>query len=144
MANVYNISSNQCQLTLIINGYAPVTVDNIDPEAKVLEIGETEVGGSEMTLEGNLNQWSKNALIPVTITLSASSTALKQLRAIARLQRNRSGINAQISEVTAIWTTPQGTETFTGGTLISSILGISADKEKLEAIPLKFNFLEII
>lgn len=144
MSDVKNLSSNQSSIVINIAGFVGIQVDRFDPDSDMLTIGETTTGGIEKTPDGRVNMWGMNGVIPVTLNLSAGSEALAKIQRVVNLQQTTANRIGFIENVTMIVTTPQGTETFLNGVILTTSLGISIGNQKLKPVAIQMAFGDII
>lgn len=141
--SVKNISANLTEITLQVGSLVGI-VDRFDPEADIISVADSEIGGSEITPDGRVNIWGKNALIPVTLNLSASSQFLSYLQTAANLQQTTANKFGVVNNVNMIVKHALGTDTYSQGVIKALPLGTSVGNDKLKSVAVQIDFANII
>lgn len=135
-----NLSVNNTKMIITI-GVIPIEVDNFTPDSDMWQTNTIETGGAEVTPDGKMNTWTKNALIECTLTLTGASNAgeilINQLE-----QQKRIGSKPAVSlPVQVVIQNNNYVETFANGHLINGTGGHTYGNEKLGNYTFTFSFL---
>lgn len=135
-----NLSVNNAKMIITI-GVIPIVIDNFTPDSDMWSVNTIETGDAEVTPDGKMNEWNKNALIECTLTLTGASNAGEVL--INQLtQQTRIGSKPAISlPVQVVIQNDNYIETFANGKLVSGSGGNTYGNEKLANLTFTFKFL---
>lgn len=137
-----NISTNGIKSTLTLFPLPPFELDNFSPDTDMIVPEDLETGAIEMTPDGKAIRYTKNASIPVSITLNAASKAAIILRECI-LQQRRNGVIPPISfNATLVIEDLVNniTEIYTDGVLIGGPTGYGYGDQKKHNQTFKFEF----
>ena len=136
------LSTNNATITIAIEGYAPLEVENFDPDSDMWAVAELQTADGEVTPDGVFNHWGINAPIEATLTLSGGSDSAKILQGIINNQQrsgNRLGYVPSVSVIVEHGATGK-VETYVDGVMMSGRPGYSLGSQKFQPMPFTFKF----
>lgn len=138
-----NISVNNARLTIMI-GAIPVQVEGFSSEGDMwVPSGEIEAGAAEITPDGKVVRYGKNALIRYTLTLNGGSESAKLLREALKQQMRNGDIPAVLLPITATMVNDGVTEIYADGTLENGAVALSYGNQKLADQSWTFAFAKV-
>lgn len=138
-----NISVNNARLTIMI-GAIPIQVEGFSSESDIwTPAGEIEAGSAEITPDGQVVRYGKNALIRYTLTLNGGSESAKLLREALKQQMRNGEIPAVLLPVTATMVNEGVTEIYADGTLENGAVALSYGNQKLADQSWTFAFAKV-
>lgn len=126
-----NISVNNAKLTITI-GVIPIEISGFSAESDIwVKQGDIEAGQAEITADGQVVRYGKNALIRYTLTLNGGSESAKLLREALKQQMRIGEKKSVILPVSAVIVNNGVIETYLDGTIESGAVALDYGNQKL-------------
>ena len=120
-----NIGVNNARLTIML-GAIPIEIEGFSSESDIwVSAGAIETGAAEITADGQVVRYGKNALIRYTLTLNGGSRSARVLKEVLKQQSRNGGIVAILLPITATIINPSAgiKEIYIDGTLEDGDVG---------------------
>lgn len=126
-----NISVNNAKLTITI-GAIPIEINGFSTESDIwVKQGDIEAGQAEITADGQVVRYGKNALIRYTLTLNGGSESAKLLREALKQQMRIGEKKSVVLPVSAVMVNNGVIETYLDGTIESGAVALDYGNQKL-------------
>lgn len=139
-----NIGVNNARLTIMI-GAIPVEIQGFSTESDMwVSAGAIETGAAEITADGQVVRYGKNALIRYTLTLNGGSESAKLLREALKQQVRNGAIPSIVLPVTATMINNGVKEVYLDGTLENGDVAFNYGNQKLADQSWTFAFAKVV
>lgn len=139
-----NIGVNNARLTIML-GAIPIEIEGFSSESDIwVSAGAIETGAAEMTADGRLVRYGKNALIRYTLTLNGGSESAKLLREALKQQVRNGDIASIVLPVTATMINNGVKEVYLDGTLENGDVAFNYGNQKLSDQSWTFAFAKVV
>ena len=139
-----NIGVNNARLTIML-GAIPIEIEGFSSESDIwVSAGAIETGAAEMTADGQLVRYGKNALIRYTLTLNGGSESAKLLREALKQQVRNGDIASIVLPVTATMINNGVKEVYIDGTLENGDVAFNYGNQKLSDQSWTFAFAKVV
>ena len=139
-----NIGVNNARLTIML-GAIPIEIEGFSSESDIwVSAGAIETGASEITADGQVVRYGKNALIRYTLTLNGGSESAKLLREALKQQVRNGDIASIVLPVTATMINNGVKEVYIDGTLENGDVAFNYGNQKLSDQSLTFAFAKVV
>ena len=126
-----NIGVNNARLTIML-GAIPIEIEGFSSESDIwVSAGAIETGAAEITADGQVVRYGKNALIRYTLTLNGGSESAKLLREALKQQVRNGDIASIVLPVTATMINNGVKEVYIDGTLENGDVAFNYGNQKL-------------
>ena len=126
-----NIGVNNARLTIML-GAIPVEIQGFSTESDMwVSAGAIETGAAEITADGQVVRYGKNALIRYTLTLNGGSESAKLLREALKQQMRIGEKKSVVFPVSAVMVNNGVIETYLDGTIESGAVALDYGNQKL-------------
>ena len=141
---VTNISTNNARLTIML-GAIPIEIEGFSSESDIwVSAGAIETGAAEITADGQVVRYGKNALIRYTLTLNGGSESAKLLREALKQQVRNGDIASIVLPVTATMINNGVKEVYIDGTLENGDVAFNYGNQKLSDQSWTFAFAKVV
>ena len=135
-----NIGVNNARLTIML-GAIPIEIEGFSSESDIwVSAGAIETGAAEITADGQVVRYGKNALIRYTLTLNGGSESAKLLREALKQQVRNGDIASIVLPVTATMINNGVKEVYIDGTLENGDVAFNYGNQKLSDQSWTFEF----
>ena len=139
-----NIGVNNARLTIML-GAIPIEIEGFSSESDIwVSAGAIETGAAEITADGQVVRYGKNALIRYTLTLNGGSESAKLLREALKQQVRNGDIASIVLPVTATMINNGVKQVYIDGTLENSDLAFNYGNQKLSDQSWTFAFAKVV
>lgn len=139
-----NIGVNNARLTIML-GAIPVEIQGFSTESDMwVSAGAIETGAAEITADGQVVRYGKNALIRYTLTLNGGSESAKLLREALKQQVRNGAIPSIVLPVTATMINNGVKEVYLDGTLENGDVAFNYGNQKLADQSWTFAFAKVV
>ena len=139
-----NIGVNNARLTIML-GAIPVEIEGFSTESDMwVSAGAIETGAAEITADGQVVRYGKNALIRYTLTLNGGSESAKLLREALKQQVRNGAIPSIVLPVTATMINNGVKEVYLDGTLENGDVAFNYGNQKLSDQSWTFAFAKVV
>ena len=139
-----NIGVNNARLTIML-GAIPIEIQGFSTESDMwVSAGAIETGAAEITADGQVVRYGKNALIRYTLTLNGGSESAKLLREALKQQVRNGAIPSIILPVTATMINNGVKEVYIDGTLENGDVAFNYGNQKLSDQSWTFAFAKVV
>ena len=139
-----NISTNNARLTIML-GAIPIEIEGFSSESDIwVSAGAIETGTAEITADGQVVRYGKNALIRYTLTLNGGSESAKLLREALKQQVRNGAIPSIVLPVTATMINNGVKEVYIDGTLENGDVAFNYGNQKLSDQSWTFAFAKVV
>ena len=139
-----NIGVNNARLTIML-GAIPIEIEGFSSEADIwVSAGAIETGAAEITADGQVVRYGKNALIRYTLTLNGGSESAKLLREALKQQVRNGDIASIVLPVTATMINNGVKEVYIDGTLENGDVAFNYGNQKLSDQSWTFAFAKVV
>lgn len=139
-----NIGVNNARLTIMI-GAISVEIQGFSTESDMwVSAGAIETGAAEITADGQVVRYGKNALIRYTLTLNGGSESAKLLREALKQQVRNGAIPSIVLPVTATMINNGVKEVYLDGTLENGDVAFNYGNQKLADQSWTFAFAKVV
>lgn len=139
-----NIGVNNARLTIML-GAIPIEIEGFSSEADIwVSAGAIETGAAEITPDGQIVRYGKNALIRYTLTLNGGSESAKLLREALKQQVRNGDIASIVLPVTATMINNGVKEVYIDGTLENGDVAFNYGNQKLSDQSWTFAFAKVV
>lgn len=139
-----NIGVNNARLTIML-GAIPVEIQGFSTESDMwVSAGAIETGAAEITPDGQVVRYGKNALIRYTLTLNGGSESAKLLREALKQQVRNGAIPSIVLPVTATMINNGVKEVYLDGTLENGDVAFNYGNQKLSDQSWTFAFAKVV
>lgn len=139
-----NIGVNNARLTIML-GAIPVEIEGFSTESDMwVSAGAIETGAAEITADGQVVRYGKNALIRYTLTLNGGSESAKLLREALKQQVRNGAIPSIVLPVTATMINNGVKEVYIDGTLENGDVAFNYGNQKLSDQSWTFAFAKVV
>lgn len=139
-----NIGVNNARLTIML-GAIPIEIEGFSSEADIwVSAGAIETGVAEITPDGQVVRYGKNALIRYTLTLNGGSESAKLLREALKQQVRNGDIASIVLPVTATMINNGVKEVYIDGTLENGDVAFNYGNQKLSDQSWTFAFAKVV
>lgn len=139
-----NIGVNNARLTIML-GAIPIEIQGFSTESDMwVSAGAIETGAAEITADGQVVRYGKNALIRYTLTLNGGSESAKLLREALKQQVRNGAIPSIILPVTATMINNGVKEVYLDGTLENGDVAFNYGNQKLSDQSWTFAFAKVV
>ena len=139
-----NIGVNNARLTIML-GAIPIEIEGFSSEADIwVSAGAIETGVAEITPDGQVVRYGKNALIRYTLTLNGGSESAKSLREALKQQVRNGDIASIVLPVTATMINNGVKEVYIDGTLENGDVAFNYGNQKLSDQSWTFAFAKVV
>lgn len=139
-----DISVNNARLTITL-GAIPIEIEGFSAEADMwVPAGAIETGAAEITPDGQVVRYGKNALIRYTLTLNGGSESAKLLREALKQQVRNGDIPSVVLPINATMLNNGVKEVYIDGTLENGDVALSYGNQKLADQSWTFAFGKVI
>lgn len=138
-----NISVNNARFTIML-GTIPIEVQGFSSESDMwIPAGAVETGQAEITPDGQVVRYGKNALIRYTLTLNGGSESAKLLREALKQQIRNGDIPSVVLPVNVTIINNGTKEVYLDGTLENGDVALSYGNQKLADQSWTFAFAKV-
>lgn len=139
-----NIGVNNARLTIML-GAIPIEIEGFSTESDMwVSAGAIETGAAEITADGQVVRYGKNALIRYTLTLNGGSESAKLLREALKQQVRNGAIPSIVLPVTATMINNGVKEVYIDGTLENGDVAFNYGNQKLSDQSWTFAFAKVV
>ena len=139
-----NIGVNNARLTIML-GAIPIEIQGFSTESDMwVSAGAIETGAAEITADGQVVRYGKNALIRYTLTLNGGSESAKLLREALKQQVRNGDIASIVLPVTATMINNGVKEVYIDGTLENGDVAFNYGNQKLSDQSWTFAFAKVV
>lgn len=139
-----NIGVNNARLTIML-GAIPIEIEGFSSESDIwVSAGAIETGAAEITPDGQVVRYGKNALIRYTLTLNGGSESAKLLREALKQQVRNGDIASIVLPVTATMINNGVKEVYIDGTLENGDVAFNYGNQKLSDQSWTFAFAKVV
>lgn len=139
-----NIGVNNARLTIML-GAIPIEIQGFSSESDIwVSAGAIETGAAEITADGQVVRYGKNALIRYTLTLNGGSESAKLLREALKQQVRNGDIASIVLPVTATMINNGVKEVYIDGTLENGDVALGYGNQKLTDQSWTFAFAKVV
>ena len=139
-----NIGVNNARLTIML-GAIPIEIEGFSSESDIwVSAGAIETGAAEITADGQVVRYGKNALIRYTLTLNGGSESAKLLREALQQQVRNGDIASIVLPVTATMINNGVKEVYIDGTLENGDVAFNYGNQKLSDQSWTFAFAKVV
>lgn len=139
-----NIGVNNARLTIML-GVIPIEIEGFSSESDIwVSAGAIETGAAEITADGQVVRYGKNALIRYTLTLNGGSESAKLLREALKQQVRNGDIASIVLPVTATMINNGVKEVYIDGTLENGDVAFNYGNQKLSDQSWTFAFAKVV
>lgn len=139
-----NIGVNNARLTIML-GAIPIEIEGFSSESDIwVSAGAIETGAAEITADGQVVRYGKNALIRYTLTLNGGSESAKLLREALKQQVRNGDIASIVLPVTATMINNGVKEVYLDGTLENGDVAFNYGNQKLSDQSWTFAFAKVV
>lgn len=139
-----NIGVNNARLTIML-GAIPIEIQGFSTESDMwVSAGAIETGAAEITADGQVVRYGKNALIRYTLTLNGGSESAKLLREALKQQVRNGAIPSIVLPVTATMINNGVKEVYLDGTLENGDVAFNYGNQKLSDQSWTFAFAKVV
>ena len=139
-----NIGVNNARLTIML-GAIPIEIEGFSSESDIwVSAGAIETGAAEITADGQVVRYGKNALIRYTLTLNGGSESAKLLREALKQQVRNGDIASIVVPVTATMINNGVKEVYIDGTLENGDVAFNYGNQKLSDQSWTFAFAKVV
>lgn len=139
-----NIGVNNARLTIML-GAIPIEIQGFSTESDMwVSAGAIETGAAEITADGQVVRYGKNALIRYTLTLNGGSESAKLLREALKQQVRNGAIPSIVLPVTATMINNGVKEVYIDGTLENGDVAFNYGNQKLSDQSWTFAFAKVV
>lgn len=139
-----NIGVNNARLTIML-GAIPIEIEGFSSESDIwVSAGAIETGAAEITADGQVVRYGKNALIRYTLTLNGGSESAKLLREALKQQVRNGAIPSIVLPVTATMINNGVKEVYLDGTLENGDVAFNYGNQKLSDQSWTFAFAKVV
>ena len=139
-----NIGVNNARLTIML-GAIPIEIEGFSSESDIwVSAGAIETGAAEITADGQVVRYGKNALIRYTLTLNGGSESAKLLREALKHQVRNGDIASIVLPVTATMINNGVKEVYIDGTLENGDVAFNYGNQKLSDQSWTFAFAKVV
>lgn len=139
-----NIGVNNARLTIML-GVIPIEIQGFSTESDMwVSAGAIETGAAEITADGQVVRYGKNALIRYTLTLNGGSESAKLLREALKQQVRNGAIPSIVLPVTATMINNGVKEVYIDGTLENGDVAFNYGNQKLSDQSWTFAFAKVV
>lgn len=139
-----NIGVNNARLTIML-GAIPIEIEGFSSESDIwVSAGAIETGAAEITADGQVVRYGKNALIRYTLTLNGGSESAKLLREALKQQVRNGDIASIVLPVTATMINNGVKEVYIDGTLENGDVAFNYGNQKLTDQSWTFAFAKVV
>ena len=139
-----NIGVNNARLTIML-GAIPIEIEGFSSESDIwVSAGAIETGAAEITADGQVVRYGKNALIRYTLTLNGGSESAKLLREALKQQVRNGDIASIVLPVTATMINNGVKEVYIDGTLENGDVAFNYGNQKLSDQSWTFAFAKVV
>lgn len=139
-----NIGVNNARLTIML-GAIPIEIEGFSSESDIwVSAGAIETGAAEITADGQVVRYGKNALIRYTLTLNGGSESAKLLREALKQQVRNGDIASIVLPVTATMINNGVKEVYLDGTLENGDVAFNYGNQKLTDQSWTFAFAKVV
>lgn len=139
-----NIGVNNARLTIML-GAIPIEIEGFSSESDIwVSAGAIETGAAEITADGQVVRYGKNALIRYTLTLNGGSESAKLLREALKQQVRNGAIPSIVLPVTATMINNGVKEVYLDGTLENGDVAFNYGNQKLADQSWTFAFAKVV
>lgn len=139
-----NIGVNNARLTIML-GAIPIEIQGFSTESDMwASAGAIETGAAEITADGQVVRYGKNALIRYTLTLNGGSESAKLLREALKQQVRNGAIPSIVLPVTATMINNGVKEVYIDGTLENGDVAFNYGNQKLSDQSWTFAFAKVV
>ena len=139
-----NIGVNNARLTIML-GAIPIEIEGFSSESDIwVSAGAIETGAAEITADGQVVRYGKNALIRYTLTLNGGSESAKLLREALKQQVRNGDIPSIVLPVTATMINNGVKEVYIDGTLENGDVAFNYGNQKLSDQSWTFAFAKVV
>ena len=139
-----NIGVNNARLTIML-GAIPIEIEGFSSESDIwVSAGAIETGAAEITADGQVVRYGKNALIRYTLTLNGGSESAKLLREALKQQVRNGAIPSIVLPVTATMINNGVKEVYIDGTLENGDVAFNYGNQKLSDQSWTFAFAKVV
>ena len=139
-----NIGVNNARLTIML-GAIPIEIEGFSSESDIwVSDGAIETGAAEITADGQVVRYGKNALIRYTLTLNGGSESAKLLREALKQQVRNGDIASIVLPVTATMINNGVKEVYIDGTLENGDVAFNYGNQKLSDQSWTFAFAKVV
>lgn len=139
-----NIGVNNARLTIML-GAIPIEIEGFSSESDIwVSAGAIETGAAEITADGQVVRYGKNALIRYTLTLNGGSESAKLLREALKQQVRNGAIPSIVLPVTATMINNGVKEVYLDGTLENGDVAFNYGNQKLTDQSWTFAFAKVV
>ena len=139
-----NIGVNNARLTIML-GAIPIEIEGFSSESDIwVSAGAIETGAAEITADGQVVRYGKNALIRYTLTLNGGSESAKLLREALKQQVRNGDIASIVLPVTATMINNGVKEVYIDGTLENGDVAFNYGNQRLSDQSWTFAFAKVV
>lgn len=139
-----NIGVNNARLTIML-GAIPIEIEGFSSESDIwVSAGAIETGAAEITADGQVVRYGKNALIRYTLTLNGGSESAKLLREALKQQVRNGDLASVVLPVTATMINNGVKEVYLDGTLENGDVAFNYGNQKLTDQSWTFAFAKVV
>ena len=139
-----NIGVNNARLTIML-GAIPIEIEGFSSESDIwVSAGAIETGAAEITADGQVVRYGKNALIRYTLTLNGGSESAKLVREALKQQVRNGDIASIVLPVTATMINNGVKEVYIDGTLENGDVAFNYGNQKLSDQSWTFAFAKVV
>lgn len=139
-----NIGVNNARLTIML-GAIPIEIEGFSSESDIwVSAGAIETGAAEITADGQVVRYGKNALIRYTLTLNGGSESAKLLREALKQQVRNGDLASVVLPVTATMINNGVKEVYLDGTLENGDVAFNYGNQKLADQSWTFAFAKVV
>ena len=139
-----NIGVNNARLTIML-GAIPIEIEGFSSESDIwVSAGAIETGVAEITADGQVVRYGKNALIRYTLTLNGGSESAKLLREALKQQVRNGDIASIVLPVTATMINNGVKEVYIDGTLENGDVAFNYGNQKLSCRSWTVAFAKVV
>ena len=139
-----NIGVNNARLTIML-GAIPIEIEGFSSESDIwVSAGAIETGAAEITADGQVVRYGKNALIRYTLTLNGGSRSARILKEVLKQQSRNGAIPAILLTVTATMINNGVKEVYIDGTLENGDVAFNYGNQKLSDQSWTFAFAKVV